>query len=406
MTEPLYYTDAMMQTCSARITALTDVSGSSAICLDRTCFYPEGGGQPGDRGTIADCVVVDTIKGRDGSILHKLKEPPPHDLGVGSPVDCVLDWRHRYEYMQQHTGQHVLSGALYRVAAADTVSVHQGTEVVTIEIGLATITDSLLRDVEEEANRVIREDLAVRAFLIQDHELSRYVLRRPTTRSGSIRLVEITGYDLVACGGVHLPRTGLINLVKAVGIETIRGQLRLAFKIGDRALLDYHEKHRAITESSDLFSCRPGQVPDRIRSAQEEIQRLHRTVRLRAERLAEHLMPEELGRDAPDSLMLEEEDEDLFKALTERAAMDPDRRVLLLNRKSDSLQWALVVGTGHPFPQQELRERVLSPVGAKGGGKPPLWRGIIPVSRVGQAESIEKFVSAFRSVWEEDRIRR
>lgn len=402
MTEPLYYTDGMMRECTARVKAVQTAAEGFALLLDRTCFYPEGGGQPGDRGRIVGHTVVDTIPGEDGSILHKLGDSKPPALRPGEEVECALDWDHRYEYMQQHTGQHILSGALHRVASADTVSVHQGTEVVTIEIALDTITDRQLLQVEEEANGIIAADLPVRAFLVDDQELSRYTLRRPTSRRGTIRLVEIEEYDLVACGGIHLPRTGLINVVKAVGSESIRGRLRLAFKIGDRAIRDYQLKHQAITEGAELFSCRPVQVPDRIRAAQAEIQDLHRAMRLRAERLAATLLREQPDKEEPESLLLEEEDEDLFKALIERASRSPLRRMVLLNRTRESVQWALIVGAGHAFPGDKIREHVLLPVGARGGGKPPLWRGIIPRSRDdGQDKAIDTFIESFRILWEE-----
>jgi alanyl-tRNA synthetase len=155
----------------------------------------------------------------------------------------------------------VLSAALLEVAGAGTVSVAQGSEFTSIEVDTETLTDEQIAAVEERANRAIRADLPIIGFSVDDTELAEYALRRPTKRSGKIRLVRIgdadAPFDLVACGGVHLTRTGLLNLVQTVGVERIRGHQRLHFKIGDRALTDYREKHRAITEAAELFSARP-----------------------------------------------------------------------------------------------------------------------------------------------------
>lgn len=401
MTETLYYADAMQDTFSATIIGISD--NRRCIELDKTLFYPEGGGQPGDRGTIAKIQVSDTRKNDDGSIVHYLSEAFPKRFTRGDVVVGVLNWAHRWEYMQQHTGQHLLSGALHRVLGAATVSVHQGGEVVTIEVDCSKISEEDLLAVEEDANHAIAADLPVRTFEIDHQDLSQYSLRRPTTRTGTIRLVEIEGYDLVACGGVHLPRTAMINVIKSVGVETIRGRVRIAFKIGDRALADYRLKHYAIARAAGLFSSMPDEVPDRIAALQQEVQALHRTSRVRAERIAHLMLTETKGTVKPESIVLEGEDDDVFKAIGEIASERTDRRLLLVNRKRDSLNWTIFVGSDFPFPQNALRKQVLTPVGAKGGGKPPLWRGIIPGNAGNAADTLEEFLSAFQSLWDGDR---
>ncbi len=400
MTEPIYYDNPMVQRCKAVITTFSE--DRRTVVLDRTCFYPEGGGQPGDRGTVDHLPVTGTTGEPHTGVLHHLEKPLPADYGPGSTVEAALDWSHRYEYMQQHTGQHLLSGALYRVAEITTMSVHQGAEVVTIEVDAEDIPDSTLQLVEDEANRVIALDRRVRTFEVDHADLARYSLRRPTERNGTVRLVEIEDFDLVACGGVHLPRTGLLNVVKTVGSETIRGRRRLSFKIGDRALADYRLKHQAITTAAELFSSRADQVPDRIRSTQEELQSLHRTVRKQAQRIASLLLPDDMEMTGPFHLVLEDEVEEIFKALAERATEDPRRRIALVNVRPDAVHWAIVVGPDYPFPQQEIRERVLKPASAKGGGKPPLWRGVIPGqgNRRDDREEARRFIKSFIGIWE------
>jgi alanyl-tRNA synthetase len=416
MTERLYYDDAMQRTLTATVTGIS--ADRRSILLNQTIFYPEGGGQPGDRGTIAGIEVTDTTSDDQGNILHHTVVPleePAGDrdaalagLKPGVEIAGSIDWPHRYEYMQQHTGQHVLSGALHRVLGAATISVHQGTDVVTIEIDKPGVSPDELQSVETEACRVIAEDLSVRAFEVDHSELSAYTLRRPTSRTGRIRLVEIEGYDLVACGGVHLPRTGLLNVVKVVGIEAIRGRVRVAFKIGNRAIEDYREKHEAVSAAAELFSSGVQQLPERALAMQRELQAVNRTARLRAERIADLILQSsrtEISK--PASIVLDDEDDDVFKALAERATGAPGRRMVLLNRKETGAQWAIVVGTQYVFPGDGIRKQVLTPVGAKGGGKPPLWRGIIPHERdrsgqeSDQEKQLETFLSGFLGLWQE-----
>ncbi|MDA3951638.1 MAG: alanyl-tRNA editing protein, partial [Spirochaeta sp.] len=384
MTTALYYDDPMALDFTATVQNVS--TDQRTIVLDQTLFYPEGGGQPADTGTIAGIRVVDVQK-ENGVISHTLGDV--FGGATGDTVDGRVDGAHRFEYMQQHSGQHVLSAALLEVAGAGTVSVAQGSEFTSIEVDTETLTDEQIAAVEERANRAIRADLPIIGFSVDDTELAEYALRRPTKRSGKIRLVRIgdadAPFDLVACGGVHLTRTGLLNLVQTVGVERIRGHQRLHFKIGDRALTDYREKHRAITEAAELFSARPTEVPTRIRQEQTEAQELRRVQRLQAERIAGLLLQTHLaGTETVLAITLAGEDGEVFKALAETAGTTvtatgaPVTAVVLTNVQDGAVHWAIAVGGDAPFPAERLRADLLTPFGAKGGGKPPLWRGILP----------------------------
>lgn len=407
-----YYTDPMRDQLETTLITISD--DRRRLVLADTVFYPEGGGQPGDRGTItptggseADVAVVDTQKREDGTVEHILARPAPADLSPGTAVRASLDWRLRWEYMQQHTGQHVLSGALARIADAPTVSVHQGADVTTIEVNRESIADRHLEAVEEAANAVIRDNRAVTTTWVDSSELPNYPLRRPTDRTGRVRLVEIEDFDLVACGGVHLPRTGMLNVVHLSSVERIRGRLRLAFRIGDRAITHYRDLDAVAQESARLFSAHPDDLVARITTAQEETKELNRRVRLRAQRIA--ALELERATDASDAsagsdhrdattpvvLHYTGEDDDVIKALGEVASEDPRRRVCVLNRTDAGLQWTIVVGTEYAFPAEEIRTAVLAPLGAKGGGKPPLWRGIV---RDPAPDTADRFTELVRTV--------
>lgn len=376
MTDSLYYRDPLQREFEAHLIAIDEER--LRLTLDTTAFYPEGGGQPADVGEIAGAAVADVQKDESGTIVHHLERPLDGSLRIGDSVTGTVEWGHRWDYMQQHSGQHLLSGALMRIAAAPTVSVHQGSDLTTIEVDRESLSDAELAKVDDLANEIIAADRSIITRWIDDSELHTVALRRPTGRRGRIRLVEIEGFDLVACGGVHLPRTALLNVVQIVSVERIRGRLRLAYKIGDRAITDYREKHHSISAVAELFSARPDQTPGRVSALIDEIKEKNGVLRRRAERIADAAIAALHVDSRPQSLILTGEDEDIFRAIAERSTTDETRRLVVCNLGRDRIDWAIVVGARHPFPADVLRRELLAPLGAKGGGKPPLWRGVIP----------------------------
>ncbi len=391
MTELLYYDDPMQRAFTGRIIKMgTD---GTTVVLDRTGFYPEGGGQPGDTGVIAGMPVNDTQKGGGGEVIHHLTTPI--ERSVGDEVTATIDWNHRFEYMQQHTGQHVLSGALAQTAGAATVSVHQGRDVTTIEVDTDSIRETILADVDSLANKIIAADRPITTRWVDDNELLHLKLRRQTTRRGKVRLVEIADFDLVACGGVHLPRTGLLNLVQLVGIERIRGRLRLSYMIGDRALDDYRKKHAVATDIAVLFSSRVDNAHKRVETMITELKENNGLVKHLGQRLADSILDSLKPVDGIQTIELSNENGDLFAAIGERAGKSEDRQLIMTNHSPERIDWAIVVGSAYPFPAEALRARVLDATGAKGGGKPPLWRGVIQAS---DAETANRFVKLAREV--------
>lgn len=402
MTYPLYYDDATATEFEAKIVKIDDQR--KHVVLDQTLFYPEGGGQPADRGYLDGVAVKDVQKGEDGVIVHSLAKPLESSISIGAPVVGSIDRAHRFDYMQQHSGQHVLSAALWNEAGAATVSVAQGSEVTSIEIDTDQLSPQQIAAVVDRANEAIRKNLPVRGFWITDAELSRYRLRRSTKRRGKIRLVQIGSddhpYDLVACGGVHLPATALLNVVQLVQEERIRGHQRFHFKIGNRALADYREKHGVITEAAEKFSAPYSQLSERIDMEQKEVQELRRSLRIRAERIARYILTG--SERTSGGIILHNEESDVFKALAEEATNNPRERLAALNIDVDKIHWAVIVGEDFPFPAERVRKEILAPLGAKGGGKAPLWRGIIPLGGDdgGDPKKLAaRFVDAFAALW-------
>ena len=247
--ERLYYDDACTTAFTARITAVGEHRGAPAVELERTFFYPESGGQEADRGTLGGARVVDVQADGDERVWHVLDAPDP-GLAVGVEVAAEVDRARRFDHMQQHTGQHILSAALERVLSAPTVSSHLGGERSTIEVPLAGCDWRAVDRVEEAANRVVWEDRPVERHWTDAAGVHRFALRKPPQVVGPIRIVEIPDWDLSACGGTHTRRTGEVGVIKIVGWEKVRGNLRFEFLCGGRALRDHAWRTEAMVEGA------------------------------------------------------------------------------------------------------------------------------------------------------------
>lgn len=231
MTERLYYTDSHLTEFEATLrSAATGADGRTTVVLDRTAFYPTSGGQPFDLGTINGTPVLDVVDGEDGSILHVVASP----IEPG-PVHGVIDRVRRLDHMQQHTGQHVLSAAFDRVLGVPTVSFHMGAESATIDLAREVSAIEIAR-AEAEANRIVWSDRPVTVRFVEPEEAARLPLRKESRREGTLRLVEVEEFDLSACGGTHVTRTGAIGIIAIGAAERFRGGSRVEFFCGGRAL--------------------------------------------------------------------------------------------------------------------------------------------------------------------------
>ena len=264
MTERLYYTDAETLAFDARVTESANTGGQPSVVLDRTAFYPTSGGQPFDTGTLGDARVVDVIDEGE-RIVHVLSMP----LEPGTLVHGVIDAVRRRDHMQQHTGQHVLSAAFDRLFGSQTVSFHLGAEACTIDLAKALPAADVERAVDE-ANRVVWEDRPVVVRFASADEARAAGLRKESQREGELRLVEVADFDLSACGGTHVARTGAIGIIAVTGSEKVKGGLRVSFVCGRRALDQLRLLRDAVSGSLRALSVLPAELPDAIRRLQAD----------------------------------------------------------------------------------------------------------------------------------------
>jgi len=280
VTERLYYSDSYLTEFDATIIRRAEHEGRPAVVLDRTAFYPTSGGQPFDTGQLGSARVIDVIESDAGEIVHVLDREIE-----AAGVRGRIDWARRFEHMQQHTGQHVLSAAFDRTAGARTESFHMGTSSSTIDLNRVLAAPDI-EGAEAEANRVIWSDVPVGVRYVSAEEAAALPLRKESARTGTLRLIEVPEFDISACGGTHVARTGAIGAVVIASSERFRGGTRVEFLCGVRATRAYRVLRDTVAASVRLVSVLPDELPAGIERLQAEMKEIKRTARDLQTRLA------------------------------------------------------------------------------------------------------------------------
>ena len=231
-TVKLYYENAFLQDFTAVVESCGAVKGGFAVVLDRTAFYPEGGGQPADHGTLEDARVLD-VHEKDGIVTHLCDR----ELPVGAEVSGRIDWARRFDHMQQHSGEHIVSGMLCSAFHCDNVGFHLGADTVTIDYN-ADISWEQVQDIERRANRYIWENHPIHIWYPSPEELAALPYRSKKALTGPVRITEFPGADMCACCGTHVASSGQVGLVKLLSCQKFRDGVRLELLCGQRAL-DY-----------------------------------------------------------------------------------------------------------------------------------------------------------------------
>ncbi len=264
-TERLYYTDCYLREFEARVERLEPAPKGFKVYLDRTAFYPASGGQLMDRGTLGGAPLLEAIDEGE-TIAHVLERQPE-----GERLRGAIDWERRFDHMQQHTGQHLLSAAFEKTASTKTVSFRMGEEVSTLDLDSDRLGRRQIDEAEDLANRTLFEDREVRVFFRPGAEAAQLGLRKPTAREGEVRLVEVREFDLSACGGTHVKRAGEIGLILVRRFERLKGLTRVEFVCGSRALQAARRDFRVGTEAARLLSTSLENLPTLVRKQAEDL---------------------------------------------------------------------------------------------------------------------------------------
>src|SRR6266849_6532942 len=275
-TERLYYHDSRLLEFDARVINLSETDkGQIAVTLDRTAFYPTGGGQPTDIGSLGEARVVDCIDAEDASILHVIQGPVPQ---MGQTVHGKVDWLRRLDHMQQHTGQHILSAAFVRLFAAPTHSFRVLEHECEIDVALDDPADERIEQAVDLANQIIWENRPMTIRHVTSVEAANLPLRKEPSREGELRVIEIEDFDLTPCGGTHAKSTGEVGLIAVRSWERAKGLTRIQFMAGIRVLADYRKANRTARDVAALFSAGREDSPALVAQLVVENKKLRRRV--------------------------------------------------------------------------------------------------------------------------------
>jgi alanyl-tRNA synthetase len=276
-TDRLYYNDSRLLEFDARVMGVSArEDGAIAITLDRTAFYPTGGGQPNDTGSIGEARVVDCIDAEEAGILHVLQGPTPD---VGEVVHAKIDWLRRLDHIQQHTGQHILSSAFVKLFDAPTRSFRVLEHECEIDLELESPTEEKIEQAVDLANRIIWESRPIEIRTVTPAEAASLPLRKGPAREGELRVIEIADFDLTPCGGTHAKSTGEVGVIAVRSWERAKGLTRIQFMAGLRVVTDYRKANRTAFEVGRLFSAGREDSPALVARLIEESKKLARRVR-------------------------------------------------------------------------------------------------------------------------------
>ena len=282
MTELLYYHDAYQVEFQARVLERLSGDGRAGLILDETYFYPTSGGQPYDTGRLAGAAVQDVeLREADGAVIHWLAADPGLEVVAGQ-----VDWARRFDHMQQHTGQHVLSQAFEQIAGAATISFHMSAESSTLDLDAREMNDEQIAQAELLANQVVWQNRPVTVQFVTPAEARAMSVRKiPPAKNGRLRLIGIEEFDLCACGGTHVRQTGEIGLIKVTKSERQGGNIRIEFLCGRRALEDYDRKNLVLARLSNELTTGYWEIENSVARLRADLKDAQRALKRKTEAL-------------------------------------------------------------------------------------------------------------------------
>lgn len=390
-TEKLYFNDSSRLEFDAIVLDLTPEAKGYQVILDRTAFYPTGGGQPHDTGMLGDARVIDVVED-DSGVIHHIVEVC-QSIRQGATLSGKIDRVRRLDHIQQHSGQHVLSQAFIQACGAETRSFHLGPITSTIDIELQSPTDTLIQAAEETANALVFEDRPMRVHMVNDEEAARLPLRKESAVRGSIRVIEIEDFDWSPCGGTHAARTGQIGLIVVRSYERAKGMTRVEFVCGRRALEDYRLAHNTAVRVARLFSAERDSSPELVAKALEE----NRELKKRARELLERAMTAEASDRLADAVpahgfklihaVFNGRDLEDVRMLASKIVATEPAIALLATKQSDGARLVFARSKSLTVDMGKLMSDACRMLAGRGGGRPDMAQGGGP-----NADKIEEAV--------------
>ena len=382
MTAKLYWDDAHLTRFAARVTDAWLQGAHRIVALDQSAFYPTGGGQPCDTGSINAASVIDVEIDDDGRILHHLSSDV--SFSVGEEVTCEVDWRRRREMTQQHTGQHILSQAFFRLFGAETKGFRITDRTTEIDLTLEAQPDEIERAIaraEELANDVVFDNREIRSHMVTPEEAAALPLRKESFITDCVRVIEIADYDLSPCGGTHAERTGEVGLIAVRGWERAKKMTRVHFLCGVRALDDYREAGRSVDAIARKFSAGREEAESSVTRLLDENKRLSRRTRelagivakVEARELIEAAGP--VGGARIVSRVFEDRDVEELKLLAHRLVDGDNVVALLASKEGGTARLVFARSANLSADMNALMRAACERLGGRGGGKPEFAQG-------------------------------
>jgi len=393
LTERLYYTDSYQCHFEATVTESLSWGDQPAVVLSRSAFYPTGGGQPHDTGWLQGIPVLNVVEREaDKAVIHVLEQALPGPEPSRRNITGEVDWLRRFDHMQQHTGQHILSQAAEGLLDAGTVGFHLGEKASTIDLDRAPLDAGQLDQLEGEANRIVFENRPVVARFVSREELAGLPLRKPPVVSGPVRIVEIESFDWSPCGGTHVRASGEVGLIKIVRAERRGSETRLEFLCGGRALDDYRTKNRVLLHLASHLSVGYWELAKAIERLEKKAQSQRKAAQVAQEQLldveaasmASQAGP--LGEFVLASRVLQDRKLEDVKRLALKMA-GQHRCVALLGLAGDKGHLVFAAPLDSVFDLRPILRRACAVIGGGGGGRPHLAQGGGPI---GELSSVQK----------------
>lgn len=374
-TERLYYSDSRLLEFDARVIDRTmRDDGAVAVVLDRTAFYPTGGGQPNDIGTLGDAQVIDCIDAESDGVLHVIQGPAPE---IGDAVHGKIDWPRRLDHLQQHTGQHILSASFVKLFDAATHSFRVLDHECEIDVDLADPSDEKIEGAVDLANRIIWEARPIEIKNVTSSEAATLPLRKEPARTGDLRVIQIGDFDLTPCGGTHAKSTGEVGCIAVRSWERARGLARIQFMAGGRVISDYRKTNRTAARVASLFSAGRDDTPALVAKIIDENKQLVRRVR-ELDELACRVEAEDLRRQNPShvvSKLFEQRSADSLKHLALALIGHPGIIALLGSRDGDTARLVFARSADAAGDMNALMRKACELIDGRGGGKPDMAQG-------------------------------
>ncbi len=381
-TEKLYYTDSYIRQFNAVVLSCESIDGKYCVILDETAFFPEGGGQKSDTGFIGSARVIN-VQELDGEIIHYTDT----QISVGEALSCFIDWDVRFRRMQEHTGEHIVSGIVHSLYGYDNVGFHMEDDYVTVDFN-GELTREQLDEIEDKANFAVYSNYMIKCYFPDESTLKQTSYRSKLDLSENVRLVEIENTDLCACCAPHLNRTGEVGVIKILDFMRHRGGVRLIIKSGFDALLDYREKYKSVYNISGLLSAKQSEISFAVERVLEDADNLRRDSYNFKQMVADNTKSSLIFTDNCSYCIVKGFDADMMRNIANYGA---DNSVLCLVFSGDDESGYSYIACSKSADMKLVAQNINNALNGRGGGRETMIQGKVCAT----ADDIKRFINNF-----------